>query len=96
MTLHQLHSLVFLIPSPNLTFSDATINLIKTNEKLSVSANPIERLKAKERIRELERELESLQQKLGEQEDKSNKMYLHMYAKEQEGGASTSKVVVES
>lgn len=48
--------------------------------------------KAKERIRELERELESLQQKLGEQEDKSNKMYLHMYSKEQEAGPSTSKV----
>lgn len=48
--------------------------------------------KAKERIRELERELEALQQKLCSQEDKSNKMYLHMYAKEQEAGPSTSKV----
>jgi len=48
--------------------------------------------KAKERIRELERLLESLQKKLGESEDKSNKMYLHMYAKEQEAGPSTSAV----
>jgi hypothetical protein len=39
----------------------------------------------------LERELESLQQKLLAQEDKSNKMYLHMYAKDQEqAGPSTS------
>lgn len=52
-------------------------------------------IKAKERIRELERNLESLQQKLGDQEDKSNKMYLHMYSKEQEGGPSTSTVSFE-
>lgn len=39
---------------------------------------------AKERIRELERKLEALQSKLEEQEDKANKMYLHMYAKGQE------------
>ncbi|XP_059618837.1 protein quick-to-court isoform X2 [Phlebotomus argentipes] len=39
---------------------------------------------AKERIRELEKELEVLQAKLREQEDKQNKMYLHMYAKGQE------------
>lgn len=39
---------------------------------------------AKERIRELERQLEDLQQKLQEQEDKQNKMYLHMFAKGQE------------
>lgn len=39
---------------------------------------------AKERIRELERQLEALQLKLEEQEDKSNKMYLHMYSKGQE------------
>lgn len=45
---------------------------------------------AKERIRELERELEILQQKLLNEEDKSNKVYLHMYAKEHEEGASTS------
>ncbi|KAG5675484.1 hypothetical protein PVAND_005384 [Polypedilum vanderplanki] len=46
---------------------------------------------AKSRIRDLEQELETLQQKLAEQEDKSNKMYLHMYAKEQEqAGPSTS------
>ena len=51
-------------------------------------------IKAKERIRELERSLESLQQKLTEQEDKSNKMYLHMYSKEQEAGPSTSQVSV--
>lgn len=49
-------------------------------------------LKAKERIRELEKELESLQQKLNEQEDKSNKMYLHMYKKDCEAGPSTSRV----
>ncbi|CRL02746.1 CLUMA_CG015845, isoform B [Clunio marinus] len=51
---------------------------------------------AKERIRELEREVESLQEKLGEQEDKTNKMYLHMYAKEQEAVASTSRASMES
>ncbi|GAB0086802.1 uncharacterized protein DMENIID0001_009850 [Sergentomyia squamirostris] len=39
---------------------------------------------AKERIRELEKELDALQLKLREQEDKQNKMYLHMYAKGQE------------
>lgn len=39
---------------------------------------------AKERIRELERQLEDLQQKLQEQEDKQNKMYLHMFSKGQE------------
>lgn len=39
---------------------------------------------AKERIRELERQLEELQVKLQEQEDKQNKMYLHMFAKGQE------------
>lgn len=39
---------------------------------------------AKERIRELERQLEDLQQKLQEQEDTQNKMYLHMFAKGQE------------
>lgn len=49
-------------------------------------------IKAKERIRELERSLESLQQKLGEQEDKSNKLYLHMYSKEQEAGPSQVSV----
>jgi hypothetical protein len=42
----------------------------------------------------LERELEALQQKLSLNEDKSNKMYLHMYKKEQEvvgnPGPSTS------
>lgn len=48
---------------------------------------------AKERIRELEKELESLQSKLAEQEDKSNKMYLHMYSKESDSaGPSTSRV----
>lgn len=42
----------------------------------------------------MERELELLQQKFTEQEDKSNKMYLHMYAKDQEqAGPSTSKAV---
>lgn len=45
---------------------------------------------AKERIRELERELEVLQAKLTEEEDKSNKMYLHMYSKEQEQVAGPS------
>lgn len=49
-------------------------------------------IKAKERIRELEKELESLQQKLNEQEDKSNKMYLHMYKKDCAAGPSTSRV----
>ncbi|XP_055681877.1 protein quick-to-court, partial [Lutzomyia longipalpis] len=39
---------------------------------------------AKERIKELERELDALQEKLNTQEDKQNKMYLHMYAKERE------------
>lgn len=51
----------------------------------------IDDIQAKERIRELERELEILQQKLAEQEDKSNKLYLHMYSKDQEqAGPSTS------
>ncbi|XP_053677012.1 protein quick-to-court [Anopheles nili] len=40
---------------------------------------------AKERIRELEKQLEKLQAQLQEQEDKANKMYLHMYTKDQEG-----------
>lgn len=39
---------------------------------------------AKERIRELEKQLEMLQQQLLEHEDKANKMYLHMYTKGQE------------
>lgn len=39
---------------------------------------------AKERIRELEKQLEDLQHKLYEQEDKQKKIYLHMYTKEQE------------
>ncbi|XP_039440189.1 protein quick-to-court isoform X3 [Culex pipiens pallens] len=39
---------------------------------------------AKERIRELEKQLEELHLQLQEQEDKANKMYLHMYAKGQE------------
>uniref|UniRef100_A0A2M4CTX3 Putative rho-associated coiled-coil n=1 Tax=Anopheles darlingi TaxID=43151 RepID=A0A2M4CTX3_ANODA len=39
---------------------------------------------AKERIRELEKQLETLQAQLQEQEDKANKMYLHMYSKGQE------------
>jgi hypothetical protein len=39
----------------------------------------------------LEQQLEALQAKLSTNEDKSNKMYLHMYAKEQEqAGPSTS------
>jgi hypothetical protein len=39
----------------------------------------------------LEQQLEVLQQKLTETEDKSNKMYLHMYSKEQDqAGPSTS------
>jgi hypothetical protein len=39
--------------------------------------------------------LEALQQKLGDQEDKSNKMYLHMYSKEQDASGSTSRVSCE-
>ncbi|XP_065088913.1 protein quick-to-court isoform X2 [Ochlerotatus camptorhynchus] len=39
---------------------------------------------AKERIRELEKQLEELHTQLQEQEGKANKMYLHMYAKGQE------------
>ncbi|XP_029709324.2 protein quick-to-court isoform X1 [Aedes albopictus] len=39
---------------------------------------------AKERIRELEKQLEELHSQLQEQEGKANKMYLHMYAKGQE------------
>ncbi|XP_053961053.1 protein quick-to-court isoform X1 [Anastrepha ludens] len=39
---------------------------------------------AKERIRELEKQLEDLQRKLAEHEEKQNKMYLHMYQKGQE------------
>ena len=39
---------------------------------------------AKERIRELEKQLEDLQRKLAEHEDKQNKMYLHMYQQGQE------------
>jgi hypothetical protein len=46
--------------------------------------------KAKERIRELERQLEALQQKLVDQEDKSNKVYLHMYAKDNDGASTSS------
>lgn len=41
-------------------------------------------LKAKERIRELEKQLEKLQHQLELQGDKSNKMYLAMYTKGQE------------
>lgn len=39
---------------------------------------------AKERIRELEKQLEDLQRKLAEHEEKQNKMYLHMYQQGQE------------
>lgn len=39
---------------------------------------------AKERIRELEKQLEELHAQLQDQEDKANKMYLHMYAKGQD------------
>lgn len=46
--------------------------------------------KAKERIRELERQLEALQQKLLDQEDKSNKVYLHMYKQENDGASTSS------
>jgi hypothetical protein len=38
----------------------------------------------------LERELEVLQQKLLDEEDKSNKVYLHMYAKEHDGASTSS------
>jgi hypothetical protein len=78
-------SLLFLTLSPISNFS----GLLITNHEIP---HFLLLTKAKERIRELERELESLQKKLGEQEDKSNKMYLHMYAKEAEAGPSTSKV----
>lgn len=40
---------------------------------------------ARERIRELEKQLETLQKQLDQTEDKSNKMYLHMFSKGQEG-----------
>lgn len=39
---------------------------------------------AKERIRELEKQLEDLNQKLAEHEEKQKQMYLHMYQKGQE------------
>lgn len=39
---------------------------------------------AKERIRELEKQLEDLQRRLQEHEEKQKKMYLHMYTKGQE------------
>nr|XP_016945351.1 uncharacterized protein LOC108021248 isoform X1 [Drosophila suzukii] len=39
---------------------------------------------AKQRIRELEKQLEDLQRKLVEHEEKQNKMYLHMYQQGQE------------
>ncbi|XP_037927443.1 uncharacterized protein LOC119661985 isoform X2 [Teleopsis dalmanni] len=39
---------------------------------------------AKERIRELEKQVDDLQRKLAEQEEKQNKMYLHMYQQGQE------------
>jgi len=39
---------------------------------------------AKQRIRELEKQLEDLQRKLIEHEEKQNKMYLHMYQQGQE------------
>lgn len=51
---------------------------------------------AKERIRELERELEMLQQKLTEEEDKSNKMYLHMYAKDQDQAETSLKAASQA
>lgn len=41
-------------------------------------------MQAKEKIHELEKHLEDLEQKLKEQEDKQNKMYLAMYTKGQE------------
>uniref|UniRef100_A0A1L8DBV1 Putative quick-to-court isoform e n=1 Tax=Nyssomyia neivai TaxID=330878 RepID=A0A1L8DBV1_9DIPT len=58
-------------------------------QKLSVSNTRFTDLmpdyeQAKERIRELEKELDALQMKLQAQEDKQNKMYLHMYSKGQE------------
>lgn len=50
---------------------------------------------AKERIIELEKQLEELQHKLDEQEDKQNKMYLHMYTKDQATDTlSTSEKVI--
>lgn len=40
-------------------------------------------LQAKEKIRDLEKNLDELQKKLQDQEDKTNKMYLHMYTEGQ-------------
>ncbi|TMW45118.1 hypothetical protein DOY81_009803 [Sarcophaga bullata] len=42
------------------------------------------RLRNKERIRELEKQLEELQRRLAEHEEKQKQMYLHMYQKGQE------------
>lgn len=58
------------------------IKLAECNERYADLVPDYEQ--AKERIRELEKQLEDLQKKLQEQEDKQNKMYLHMYTKGQE------------
>lgn len=58
------------------------VKLAECNERYADLVPDYEQ--AKEKIRELEKQLEDLQKKLGEQEDKQNKMYLHMYTKGQE------------
>lgn len=58
------------------------IKLAECNERYADLVPDYEQ--AKEKIRELEKQLEDLQKKLQEQEDKQNKMYLHMYTKGQE------------
>ncbi|KAJ6647030.1 Serine/threonine-protein kinase grp, partial [Pseudolycoriella hygida] len=58
------------------------IKLAECNERYADLVPDYEQ--AKEKIRELEKHLEDLQKKLQEQEDKQNKMYLHMYTKGQE------------
>lgn len=58
------------------------IKLAECNERYADLVPDYEQ--AKEKIRELEKQLEDLQKKLQEQEDKQNKMYIHMYTKGQE------------
>lgn len=58
------------------------VKLAECNERYADLVPDYEQ--AKEKIRELEKQLEDLQRKLQEQEDKQNKMYLHMYTKGQE------------
>lgn len=72
------------------------IKLAECNERYADLVPDYEQ--AKEKIRELEKQLEDLQKKLQEQEDKQNKMYLHMYTKGQESEriSHADKVTIKS